>query len=79
MFKFESGDGNVKILNDKISLTILEGQSGEDDEENTPSQPDRIKPMQKTVRGQEIFTVYHNSFVVAQMTLVQESKEKYSM
>eukprot|EP01084_Bolivina_argentea_P173338 300219_1 len=55
--------------NNNLDLYILQGITGANDEENSPSQPYRIYPMKQTTTTKNAFTVKANSFVIASFSI----------
>ena len=56
---------NNKIVSWKISM--LEGITGDNNEENTPAQPNKIIPKYFTIPAFDILTIPHNTFTIVQI------------
>lgn len=55
--------------NDGLQLYVLQGVTGDNDEENSPSEPMRISPFKRQTTVSKEFTVKANSFVIASFVI----------
>ena len=64
---------NLKVnggsIGNELQLYVLQGVTGDDSEENSPSQPLRISPTKQQTTTSKEFTVKANSFVIASFSI----------